>query len=270
MKKKVGLLVSLLAVFLFLGGCSGNQNTATTTEKTKTEETQKKKVVLYVTRHGKTMFNEVHRAQGWADTPLTEKGVKVAEDLGKGLKKEKVKFSYAYSSDAGRARETAKTVLKNAGQEKITLNEMTTLREVCFGIYEGDTDENMWGAVAKKVGYKDMDDLLKNYDKVGLEKSVDTIAELDTLKEAENFDTVKSRMQNSLKQIAKKAEKNGGGNILVVAHGMSILSMISDMTDKEIPTQLENASVTKITYENNAFTVNTINDLTYSDKGKSN
>ncbi|HAH13997.1 MAG TPA: histidine phosphatase family protein, partial [Pantoea agglomerans] len=26
-------------------------------------------VTLYVTRHGKTMFNTVHRAQGWADTP---------------------------------------------------------------------------------------------------------------------------------------------------------------------------------------------------------
>ena len=42
-------------------------------------------VTLYVTRHGKTMFNTVHRAQGWADTPLTPAGVEVAQKLGRGL-----------------------------------------------------------------------------------------------------------------------------------------------------------------------------------------
>jgi probable phosphoglycerate mutase len=31
-------------------------------------------VTIYVTRHGKTMFNTVHRVQGWADTPLTTAG----------------------------------------------------------------------------------------------------------------------------------------------------------------------------------------------------
>ena len=30
-------------------------------------------VTLYVTRHGKTILNTNHRAQGWADSPLVEK-----------------------------------------------------------------------------------------------------------------------------------------------------------------------------------------------------
>ena len=54
-------------------------------------------VNLYVTRHGKTMFNNVHRAQGWSDTPLTKPGIEVAEQLGRGLKD--VNFIAAYSSD---------------------------------------------------------------------------------------------------------------------------------------------------------------------------
>ena len=31
-------------------------------------------VRLYISRHGKTMFNTIGRVQGWCDTPLTKKG----------------------------------------------------------------------------------------------------------------------------------------------------------------------------------------------------
>ncbi|WP_054950330.1 phosphoglycerate mutase family protein [Numidum massiliense] len=80
-------------------------------------------VVLYVTRHGKTHFNTVRRVQGWSDTPLTDEGVRVAEQLGKGLKKENVHFDAAYSSDSGRARETARIVLDSIGQRELTITE---------------------------------------------------------------------------------------------------------------------------------------------------
>lgn len=68
-------------------------------------------VTLYVTRHGKTMFNTVHRAQGWADTPLTPAGVEVAQKLGRGL--QTTPFIAVWSSDAGRARETAHIVMQD-------------------------------------------------------------------------------------------------------------------------------------------------------------
>ena len=42
-------------------------------------ETDSNVVTLYVTRHGKTILNTNHRAQGWADSPLVEKGVEVAK-----------------------------------------------------------------------------------------------------------------------------------------------------------------------------------------------
>ena len=62
-------------------------------------------VTLYVTRHGKTMFNTVHRAQGWADTPLTPAGVEVAQKLGRGL--QTIPFIAVWSSDAGSERNRA-------------------------------------------------------------------------------------------------------------------------------------------------------------------
>lgn len=75
---------------------------------------EKGEVTFYVTRHGKTLFNTAHRAQDWSDTPLTDAGVEVAEQLGRGLKD--IHFVEAYSSDAGRARQTAKIALASAEQ----------------------------------------------------------------------------------------------------------------------------------------------------------
>ncbi len=89
-------------------------------------------VTLYVTRHGKTILNTNHRAQGWADSPLVEKGVEVATNLGMGLKD--VHFMNAYSSDSGRAIETANLVLKYSEQSKLKLEQRKNLRELNFGI----------------------------------------------------------------------------------------------------------------------------------------
>jgi broad specificity phosphatase PhoE len=223
---------------------------------------------LYVTRHGKTMFNNVHRAQGWSDTPLTKPGVEVAKQLGRGLKD--VKFISAYSSDLGRARQTARIVLETKG-DKVQINEMEGLRETCFGDYEGDLDPNMWNPAAKYLGYasdKDlMDDMAKG--KVTLKKMMNAIAAVEKSGEAEDYNKVKMRMQASLKTIAESAKAQGGGNVLVVSHGMAIMAMVEEWLDKPITAGLGNASVTKIRYTNEGkFIVESLGDMSYVEKGK--
>jgi probable phosphoglycerate mutase len=228
-------------------------------------------VTFYVTRHGRTMFNTVHRAQGWSDTPLTPAGVEVAEQLGRGLKARGVMFNAAWSSDSGRARETARLVLENSDNTSIVLEETKNFRESCFGSYEGDTDENMWGNVgihlglgntveeaygaifgAMMAGHYTMPDVL------GAVKSIDTTGL------AEDYYTVKTRMQNQLIELAEEYAEKGGGNILVVAHGISILAMISDWTDEQPKGgQLENASVTKVVYKDGKFTLTELNNMEY-------
>ena len=98
----------------------------------KNRETDSNVVTLYVIRHGKTILNTNHRAQGWADSPLVEKGVEVATNLGAGLKD--IHFMNAYSSDSGRAIETANLVLKYSEQSKLKLEQRKKLRELNFGI----------------------------------------------------------------------------------------------------------------------------------------
>ncbi len=38
---------------------------------------------LYLMRHGQTLFNVLHRKQGWCDSPLTELGIEQARGAGR-------------------------------------------------------------------------------------------------------------------------------------------------------------------------------------------
>ncbi|WEV45773.1 histidine phosphatase family protein [Streptococcaceae bacterium ESL0687] len=265
MKKKISLGM-LLVFLLVLVGCGKNSSSKVDSSTSKDAN----EVVLYVTRHGKTMFNSVHRAQGWSDTPLTAPGVEVAEQLGRGFKKDNIEFVSAYSSDLGRARQTAHYALVNNNQEDLNVQESEKLREVCFGSYEGETDEVMWGETGKDLGYDSYDDFMSAV--IGGESSIadmlTSLKKLDTSNMSEDWDGVGNRMREELTEIAKKTEEAGGGNVLVVAHGMSILAMISEMTDqKPAGGQLPNASVTKIVYKDGKFDVQEVGNLEYVEKG---
>ncbi|WEV61272.1 histidine phosphatase family protein [Streptococcaceae bacterium ESL0729] len=264
MKKKITLGM-LLVFLLVLVGC-GKESSS----KAKENSQDPKEVVLYVTRHGKTMFNSVHRAQGWSDTPLTAPGVEVAEQLGRGFKKDNIEFVSAYSSDLGRARQTANYALSNNGQSDLAIKESEKLREVCFGSYEGETDEVMWGDTGRDQGYDTYDDFMSAV--IGGESSIaamlTSLKKLDSSNMSEDWDSVGNRMREELTEIAQKTEEAGGGNVLVVAHGMSILAMISEMTDqKPAGGQLPNASVTKIVYKDGKFDVKELGNLEYVEKG---
>lgn len=226
-------------------------------------------VYLYVTRHGKTMFNTVHRAQGWSDTPLTAPGIEVAKQLGRGIRD--IHFIATYSSDLGRARETARIVLEAKGAPG-NIVELPQLRESCFGVFEGDLDPNMWGPAAKHLGYASESALMTDFGKgnIAIDRMMDAIAAVDRSGEAETYQQVKTRMQEALTRIAQQAQKQGGGNVLVVSHGMAISAMIHEMTDIPVTRPLGNASVTKIRYtDKGQFIVEGIDDMSYVEKGKS-
>lgn len=225
-------------------------------------------VYLYVTRHGKTMFNTTHRVQGWSDTPLTKPGIDVAQQLGRGLNG--INFIAVYSSDLGRARQTARVILEAKGDNNPII-EMEGLRETCFGLYEGDLDPNMWGPAAKHLKYPSDKALMDDFaaGNITIDKMMNALKAVEKSGESEDYQQVKQRMQSALTMIAKQAQQKGGGNVLVVSHGMAILAMINEMTDKPVHSQLGNASVTKIRYtDQGKFIVESIGDMRYIEKGK--
>ncbi|AEW56562.1 Phosphoglycerate mutase family 1 [Bacillus cereus F837/76] len=228
----------------------------------KNRETDSNVVTLYVIRHGKTILNTNHRAQGWADSPLVEKGVEVATNLGAGLKD--IHFMNAYSSDSGRAIETANLVLKYSEQSKLKLEQRKKLRELNFGIFEGEKLDNMWDAVGKAAGVTSPEELLK----FSIQEVIDLIRAADPTKQAEDWELFSTRIKAEIDKISEEAAKDGGGNVLVVVHGLLITTLIEMLDSSKTKLGVENASVTKIVYQDGIYTVESVGDMSYVAKGK--
>ncbi|MGG0120950.1 histidine phosphatase family protein [Bacillus paranthracis] len=227
----------------------------------KNRETDSNVVTLYVTRHGKTILNTNHRAQGWADSPLVEKGVEVASNLGTGLKD--IHFTSAYSSDSGRAIETANLVLKYSEQSKLKLEQRKKLRELNFGIFEGEKLDNMWDAVGKAAGVASPEELMK----FSIQEVIDLIRAADPTKQAEDWELFSTRIKAEIDKISEEVAKDGGGNVLVVVHGLLITTLIEMLDSNKTKLGVENASVTKILYQDGTYTVESVGDMSYVAKG---
>lgn len=87
---------------------------------------------ISIVRHGETEWNIDDRMQGIKDSPLTDKGIKLAKELGEKLSG--MKFSRIYTSDLGRAFDTAKYINERLDLEIVPEK---LLRERNMGIFEG-------------------------------------------------------------------------------------------------------------------------------------
>jgi probable phosphoglycerate mutase len=290
MKKITGYISALLLGTMFLTGCQTasvkQPETAVTATQTETEKVSEEEpaavvdtVTLYITRHGKTMLNTSDRSQGWIDAPLTPAGVEVARALGRGLKSEGVEFDAVYTSDSGRAIETAEIVLKEKGQD-LEIHKDKRLREFNFGTYEGMPNEEMWEAVAEAQGIT-LEDMMASMQAGSFMDTVapfaDTLAQLDKDKAekegnwpAEDIAAIQTRLQAAFGDIVKESMDQGNADVLVVSHGLSIGTfLVSADANAEVPAAgLKNASVSKVVVKDGVYTVETVNDLSYVEKGK--
>src|SRR5437773_421334 len=85
-------------------------------------------VRILFARHGETLFNVQGRWQGQSDSPLTERGLAQARELGRALSTEAI--AAVYSSDLGRAMQTAVEV---AALHGLTVSSDVRLREIDTG-----------------------------------------------------------------------------------------------------------------------------------------
>jgi len=226
------------------------------------------KVTFYIARHGKTMMNTLDRVQGWCDSPLTNEGIRVARYLGCGLKD--MHFRSAYCSDLRRTRQTAEIILAAKGQEEMPVTEIPGFKEVCFGHFEADLNSVMWGEAGKRFGYHTLDEMSQAFARkeVDFRDILRVIKEIDTFGMAESYEEVENRTQKALTELALAEERKGEGNVLIIAHGMSILAMLSSLGgQKLLDGTLENASVCKVTYEGGGFSVESMGDMSYVAKG---
>lgn len=91
---------------------------------------------LLLIRHGETEWNRSGRWQGQADIPLSAEGRAQAQRLGQRLHAEQAAVDHLYSSDLGRAFETAAIV---AQALEIPIHPLIELREIHIGGWSGLT-----------------------------------------------------------------------------------------------------------------------------------
>lgn len=112
---------------------------------------------LLVARHGETRDNAAQRWQGWNDSPLTARGVSQAEALGRRLVSEPDPIAALYSSDLGRAVQTATIVGQPLGLSPATDRD---LRERHAGEFSGLSLQQLNDRYAADMARRDMGSLL--------------------------------------------------------------------------------------------------------------
>ena len=221
------------------------------------------KTRLFIIRHGKTMFNTIGRAQGWSDTPLTAQGEEGIRELGVGLRESGLDFVRAVSSDSGRAIQTMGIVLEELGLTgKIPYRYDKRIREWCFGSFDGAYDGELFMGVLPRVFRVD------DFHHLSLMELAEGIVEVDTAGWAESWETLRDRILDGFTAIAKDVESQGGGNAIVVSHGMTISTLIYPIDPKAFKELvLDNGSVTVIEYEDGQFKLEAVGDLSYRKVG---
>lgn len=213
-----------------------------------------KTFTAYFVRHGQTMLNHYNKIQGWIDSPLTEKGIADAKRAGQQLKN--IDFTAAYSSDSGRAIETASYILKaNAENINIISYQYPEFREQCHGYFEGNDANQMWQFVGEQVQLTSESAVLGKY---GLEKARDLIHKADLYGEAESNAMFWKRLDRGFTKL--RANTNDGDQVLVVSHGMTIRSIIDRYApelDEGVPTI--NGSISKLTITDDDIKVDFFN-----------
>ena len=90
---------------------------------------------LILLRHGESQWNLENRFTGWADVPLSPRGIQEAKDAGEKLRS--FTFDRAFTSVLARANETLRLALETIGQTGIPIEKNKALNERMYGELQG-------------------------------------------------------------------------------------------------------------------------------------
>ena len=164
--------------------------------------------LLVLVRHGESQWNLENRFTGWVDVPLTDTGRREAARAGTVL--QGTRFDIAYSSVLQRANETLDIILRELAQSDLPVVKDQALNERHYGELQGLNK----GETAEKYGAEQVHIWRRSYDipPPGGESLKDTAA-----RTLPYYDRVIAP------QIA------AGKNVLVVAHGNSLRSIVMQL-----------------------------------------
>jgi 2,3-bisphosphoglycerate-dependent phosphoglycerate mutase len=173
---------------------------------------------LILVRHGQSQYNLENRFTGWVDVPLTEQGIEEARKAGRALKAKGARPTQAFTSDLQRAQNTLKLIL-----EELALHSLPTIQDKALNErHYGDLQGKNKAETAAEFGDAQVHIWRRSYDVPPPkgESLKDTAAR-----------TIPYFQQQILPQL------KAGKDVLVVAHGNSLRSIVMDI-EKLTPEQI--------------------------------
>jgi 2,3-bisphosphoglycerate-dependent phosphoglycerate mutase len=196
---------------------------------------------VIIVRHGQTQWNIKTIRQGHLDSPLTERGIAQAKALGDRLAIET--FTALYSSDLGRALQTAQVIAAATGHRIVT---DPRLRERNLGIFQGLNGQEIQQKFPEE--YRLHRSLGPDYVIPGGE-------------------SVRQQVERNLEYLTELAEKHLGERIVIVTHG-GVLSGLFRHTFSipfNAPRRFEftNAGLNVFNYEQGNWYLQTWGDISH-------
>src|SRR4030042_5053519 len=192
-------------------------------------KTKKRKLHIYLFRHGRTTYNVKGIFTGWKDAKLTKGGINDAKKIARKLKNKK--FQAAFYTRLSRSKDTLKYVLKYHPECKILIEDNRMI-ERSYGILEGMSHK----AFIEKIGdiefdFKVYGDTIEDLSPK-LRDKVESMLGMEEYEKihrgwatpppyGESFKMVKKRVKRFIKDLKKYMRRNNV-NVAISAQGTSI------------------------------------------------
>ena len=216
-------------------------------------------IKLVLVRHGQSIWNLENRFTGWTDVPLSEKGVKEAQEAGMVLKEKGFTFDLAFTSVLKRAEDTLDYILKEMDLSDIEIRHSWRLNERHYGALQGlnkDDTKKKYGEEQVKLWRRSADvrppALTKEDERYpGHDPKYKDLTK-EELPTTENLiDTIHRVITYWNTDIKQELEQ--GKQVIIVAHGNSLrglMKYLDNMSDEEVM-NLEIETGNPICYELN-------------------
>lgn len=196
---------------------------------------------VIVVRHGQTEWNVRGRMQGHLDSPLTEIGIAQSQALAERLSKHR--FTTLYSSDLGRACQTAQMVANKTGHSIIV---DPRLRERKLGVFQSLTL-----AEIQKEHSEEYNAYQRNNPDYAMPQG----------------ESVRQRSREAIACFEELAQKHAGEAVVVITHGGVLHSLLRHalLLPLEIPRRfrLFNASLNIFSHAAGVWTLETWGDVSH-------
>ncbi|WP_051196786.1 histidine phosphatase family protein [Jonesia quinghaiensis] len=194
-------------------------------------------LTLFLVRHGRTVYNDTARMQGWCDSPITADGLRMVRATAHMLAHQPL--DAVWTSPSGRAVETAQEILAHHPNTPLHVDD--NLRELSFGSDEARREAEVF---AQRDIYQTFHDVLTG--------------DTTSFPGGENGLEFRTRVRSAFTTIENH---HPDGCVAVISHGVTLTTYLSLISESPLITSLANASVSTVSIDQGKPSIIEVNAL---------